>query len=97
MGTSFFADETLSAAPTNDDLTDATIDQTFKRTATSTEGDRDGNHRRRGAARIIATTKIADRSPRGVTHPTKPSATPATTANKHMRHHFISKYSGASR
>ena len=56
-----FAGATISTAPTRDDLDglDATIRRghTTKRTVTSTEGDRAGSHRR-GAAVIIATTKI---------------------------------------
>ena len=97
MRTSFFADATTSAAPTNDDRTDATIDHTIKRTVTSIEGARGGS-RRRDAARIIATTKIGERdaAPRRLS--TTGSATPATSVNKlQQRHHFTNKYSGASR
>ena len=95
MRTSFFAAATPSAAPTNDDLTDATIDQATKRTVTSTEGARDGSHRR---AAIIETTKIGDQSARGTTHPTTRSATPAASVHRQLqRHHSTNKYSGASR
>ena len=98
MRTSFFAAATTSAAPTNDDRTDATIDHTIKRTVTSTEGARGGS-RRRGAARIIATTtKIGERdaAPRRLS--TTGSAVPATNVNKlQPRRRCTNKYCGASR
>ena len=99
MRTSSFVDATTSAAPTNDDRTDATIDHTIKRTVTSIEGARGGS-RRRGAARIIATTTttIGERDAGSRRLSTTGSATPAINVNKRQqRHRFTNKYSGASR
>ena len=96
MSTNRFADVTTPAAPTNDDLTDATIDQTTQRIVTSTEDARDGSHRR---AAIIE-TKTGDQSGLGTSRrlSTTGSATTATSVNQlQQKHRSINKYSGASR
>ena len=92
---SFFADATTFAAPTKEGLTDATIDQTIKRTVTWTEGAREGSRR---PPATVETTKIGDQSALGASRRHSTTGTAAINVNKLRQWHRVTnKYSGASR